>query len=270
MDIIQTLLLAIIQGITEWLPISSSGHLVIAQKYLRPTDDAALVFFDVAIHVGTTLVVLITFRKDVISILKAFFQRDFRSEEGKLALFIIAGSIPTAIIGFILLYYDIIEKIFSSNLFNLIIGSAFLVTGIFLYASKFAKDGKELNYVDSLLVGIAQGVATIPGISRSGFTISTGLLRKIKREKVFKYSFLLSIPAVLGAMAATIVKKYAMLTSGSIDLGLTALGIATSFIVGYISLQMLQKIFMKQKFHLFAYYCWAIGLLTIFLYFIYS
>jgi len=264
MDIIQTLILAIIQGTTEWLPISSSGHLAIAQRYMRLTDDAALVFFDVAIHIGTILVVLVTFRKDIINILKAFLQRDFGSEEGKLALFIIVGSIPTAIIGFLLLYFDIIDMLFSNML---IVGFTLLFTGIFLYASKFAKDGKELNYVDSLLVGIAQGVATIPGISRSGFTISTCLLRKIKREKVFKYSFLLSIPAVLGAMAATIVKKYEILTTCSLDFGFTALGVATSFIVGYMALQLLQKIFMKQKFHLFAYYCWIIGLATILLQF---
>ena len=263
MDILQTLILAIIQGTTEWLPVSSSGHLAIAQKYLRLTDDAAMVFFDIAIHVGTILVVLVTFRKDVINILKAFLKRDFESEEGKLALFIIAGSIPTAIIGFLLLYLDITDMLFSNLL---IVGFALLFTGIFLYTSRHVRNGKELNYVDSLLIGITQGVATIPGISRSGFTISTGLLRKIKREKVFKYSFLLSIPAVLGAMAATIVKKHAILTTGSLNFGLTALGVATSFIVGYMALQLLQKIFMKQKFHLFAYYCWIIGLATILLY----
>jgi len=265
MDIIQTLILAIIQGITEWLPISSSGHLAIVQKYLRLTDDPAIVFFDVAIHVGTILVVLITFRRDVMGILKAFFQRDFESEEGKMALFIIAGSIPTGIIGFMLLYLDIIDMFFSNML---TVGSALLFTGIFLYASEHVRDGKELNYVDSVLIGIAQGIATIPGISRSGFTISTGLLRKIKREKTFKYSFLLSIPAVLGAMVATIVKKHAILTTGSVNLGFIMLGVIISFVVGYMALQLLQKVFMKQKFHLFAYYCWTIGLLAIFLYFL--
>lgn len=262
MDIFQTLILAVIQGITEWLPISSSGHLTIAQKYFRLTDDAALVFFDIAIHIGTIFVVLITFRKDVIDILKAFFQRDFESEEGKLALFIIVGSIPTAIIGFLLLYLDIIDMLFSNLL---IVGSALLITGIFLYASNYVKDGKELNYIDSLIIGVAQGVATIPGISRSGFTISTGLLRKVKREKVFTYSFLLSIPAVLGAMTATIVKKHEILTAGSLNLGFTALGVITSFIVGCIALQLLKKIFTKQKFHLFAYYCWIIGFAIIIL-----
>lgn len=261
MDILQTLILAIIQGITEWLPISSSGHLAIAEKYFGKSP----LTFDIALHVGTIFVVLITFRKDVIDILKAFFQRDFESEEGKLALFIIVGSIPTAIIGFLLLYFDMIETL-RSNLF--IIGSALLVTGIFLYASKYVKNGKELGYLDSLLIGIAQGVATIPGISRSGFTISTGLLRKGKREKVFKYSFLLSIPAVLGAMAATIVKEHEGLTMGSLDFGLTVLGATISFVIGYMTLKLLQKIFMKKKFHLFACYCWIIGLTTILLHFL--
>jgi len=261
MDIIQTLILAIIQGITEWLPISSSGHLAIAEKYFGKSS----LTFDIALHIGTIFVVLITFRKDVIDIVKAFFRGDFESEEGKLALFIIVGSIPTAIIGFLLLYSDIIETLWSNMP---IVGSALLITGIFLYASRHVKDGKELNYLDSLLIGIAQGVATIPGISRSGFTISTGLLRKVKREKIFKYSFLLSIPAVLGAMTATIVKEHANLTIGSTDLGFTVTGVITSFVVGYLALQLLQKIFMKQKFHLFAYYCWIIGLATVCLYFL--
>jgi len=262
MDIIQTLILAITQGITEWLPISSSGHLAIAQKYFNIKSTLT---FDIALHIGTIFVVLITFRKDVIDILRAFFQLDFKTEQGKMALFIIVGSIPTAFIGFLLLHFDIIEVLWSDLR---LVGCAFLVTGIFLYASGHVKDGKELNYFDSLLIGIAQGVATVPGISRSGFTISTGLLRKVKRENAFKYSFLLSIPAVLGAMVATIVEEHVNLTIGSIDVGLTVLGAIISFVVGYMALQLLQKIFMKQKFHLFAYYCWAIGLLTIFPYFL--
>jgi len=267
MDLLQTLILAIIQGITEWLPISSSGHLAIVQKYFA-IDESAILLFDIVVHVGTIFVVLITFRKDVRDTLKAFFRRDFESEEGKLSLFIIVGSMPTAIIGFLLLYYDIVEKILLSEHIYVIVGSAFLVTGIFLYAFKHVKDGKELNYLNSLLIGIAQGIATIPGISRSGFTIATGLSRKVKREKVFKYSFLLSIPAVLGAMAATIIKENEKLTVSSVDVSFIVLGAITSFVVGYISLQLLQKIFMKQNFHLFAYYCWIIGLSTIFLYFL--
>jgi len=262
MNIIQTLILAIIQGITEWLPISSSGHLAIAQKCF---DIESTLIFDIALHIGTIFVVLITFRKDVIDILKAIFQMNFESEQGKLSLFIIAGSIPTAIIGFLLLYSGTVETIFSNLL---IVGLALLVTGIFLYVSKNIKDKEELSYRNSILIGIAQGIATIPGISRSGFTISTGLLRKVQREKVFRYSFLLSIPAVLGAMAATIVKEHENLTMGSLDGSLVVLGATISFVVGYIALQLLQKIFMKQKFHLFAYYCWIIGLITIFLYFL--
>jgi len=262
MDILQTLILAIIQGTTEWLPVSSSGHLAIAQKCF---GEKPALLFEIALHVGTIFVVLITFRKDTVDILKAFFKRNFKSEEGKTALFIIVGSIPTAMIGFLLLHFEIVETLFSNLL---IVGIALIVTGVFLYASGHVKDGKELNYLDSLLIGIAQGIATIPGISRSGFTISTGLLRKVKRERVFKYSFLLSIPAVLGAMAATIIKEHANLAIGSFDLSLTVLGATTSFVVGYMTLQLLQKIFLKQKFHLFAYYCWIIGLATICLYFL--
>jgi len=264
MDFIQTLIFAIIQGITEWLPISSSGHLAIVQRYFK-ISDSAQVFLNIALHVGTMLVVIVTFRKDILDILKAFFKGNFNSEEGKLAIFIIVGSIPTAIIGFLLLYSDIINAIFSNML---IVGTGFLITGIFLYASKYTKNGKQLGLLDSLFIGVAQGIATLPGISRSGFTISTGLIRKVKREKVFKYSFLLSIPAVLGAMAATVIKERASIVAGNLDLSLMIFGAIVSFIIGYLSLQFLQRIFMKQKFHLFAFYCWAIGLLAIFLYFL--
>jgi len=261
MDLIQILILAIIQGVTEWLPISSSGHLAIAQNYFGIESESILIF-DIATHIGTIFVVLIAFRKDVVGILKAFFRADFESEEGKMALFIIVGSIPTAIIGFLLLYYDIIERFFSNSL---MVGFALVVTGTYLYVSRHVKDGKELNHIDSMLIGIAQGLATVPGLSRSGLTISTGLLRKVKGEKALKYSFLLSIPAVFGAMVAAIVKNHAGLMVGDLDFGLTVLGAITSFVVGYISLKLLQTIFIKQKFHLFAYYCWIAGLITIIL-----
>lgn len=252
MDLIQILILAIIQGITEWLPISSSGHLVIVQQCLGLKEVPLI--FDVFLHVGTLCVVVVAFRKDIVEIAKALYRRDLESEEGRLALYIFLGSIPTALIGFF--FHDVFQLLFSSTL---AVGAALTITGFILYSSKLRKNGKELNYLDSLLIGIAQGVALTPGISRSGITLSTGFLRKIKKEVVFRYSFLLSIPAVIGATAM----ESKDLVVGELDMVALLFGVIVSMVVGYVSLKLLLKIVLKEKVHLFAYYCWIIGLVTI-------
>jgi len=250
--IIETLILAVVQGITEWLPISSSGHLVIAQKWLGLEELPLL--FPVTLHLGTLCVVLLMFWRDIVEIFKALVRLNFKTEEGKLALYITVGSVPTAVIGFI--FHDIFESFFYSLL---AVGVALLITGSFLYVSERRKNGRELGWLDSLLIGIAQGVAIIPGISRSGATISTGLLRRVEKEKVFRYSFLLSIPAIIGAVAAESVRP----TVGNVDAAMLLLGVVTSMIVGYASLKLLLKIILKERFHRFAYYCWTVGVILI-------
>ena len=259
MDLIQTLVLAVIQGITEWLPVSSTGHLNIARNCMGlSTTEPSYIIFDFMLHIGTLCVVLVAFRNDIAKILKAVIRQDFQTDEGKMALFIIAGSIPTAIIGFILNF--LFHKEFESLYLNLLtVGTALPINGFILYISQLRKNSKKLSYMNSLLVGIAQGAAIIPGISRSGVTISTGLLRKVKKETAFKYSFLLSIPAVIGA---TIAESRNLVVS-NVDMFTMFLGAITSMIVGYIFLKLLQKIVIKGKFHLFAYYCWIAGLIII-------
>lgn len=199
-------------------------------------------------------VVLTVFWKDIIKILAALASLDFKTDEGKLALFIAVGSVPTAIIGF--LFHNVFES-FSHNL--LAIGVAFLITGFVLFFSKRETSNRGLNYLDSLFIGTAQAAAITPGISRSGVTIATGLLRKMKKEIAFRYSFLLSVPAVIGATAM----EFRDLVIGNVDLVALVLGAITSIIVGYISLKFLQKVVMKEKFHLFSYYCWIAGLITV-------
>jgi undecaprenyl-diphosphatase len=250
--IIETLILAIVQGITEWLPISSSGHLVIIQKWMG-TEKLPLLF-PVTLHVGTLCVVLLTFWKDIAEIFKALVRLDFKSEEGKLALYITVGSVPTAIIGFF--FRDIFESFFYSLL---AVGIALLITGSFLYISERRKNGRELGCLDSLLIGIAQGVAIIPGISRSGATITTGLLRRVEKEKAFRYSFLLSIPATIGAA----ITESMNLNVTNVDAATLLLGAVTSMIVGYASLKLLLKIILRKKLHLFAYYCWIVGMMLV-------
>lgn len=247
MDLVQIIILAVIQGITEWLPISSSGHLVVAQKYFGLVHP---VIFDVMLHVGTLLVILIVFGKDVVEILKAVSRLDFEAEDGKLALFIVVGNIPTALIGFV--FRDIFKSLFHNLL---AVGIALVITGCLLYVSKYGKNSKEMNYSDAFLIGIAQGIAIIPGISRSGITIATGLLCKLRKEMVFKFSFLLSIPAVIGAVITESENLFLAEADGSF----MVLGVIVSVIIGYTALKLLQKLLLKQRFHRFAYYCWLLG-----------
>jgi len=194
------------------------------------------------------------FRRDILEILKALIKLDFKTEEGKLALYIAIGSVPTAFIGFI--FHDIFESFFH-NLFA--VGIALLITGSFLYVSERRKNGKELGWLDSLLIGIAQGIAIIPGISRSGATITTGLLRKVEKEKAFRYSFLLSIPAIIGATATESMR----VNVGDVDAAVMLLGVIISLVVGYVSLKLLLKVVLREKFHLFAYYCWTVGAIIV-------
>jgi len=249
--LIEALILAVVQGLTEWMPVSSSGHLVITQTVLGLNPP---LIFDVMLHVGTLIVVLTVFRKDIADIIKAVIKRDFETEEGKLALFIVVGSVPIAIIGFV--FYDFFKSLFS-NLFA--VGVAIIITGLVIFFSEKRIGNRKMGILDSLLIGLAQAVTIIPGISRSGITVATGLLRKIDKTKAFRYSFLLSVPAVIGAT----VMESRDLVLGNMDMAPLFLGATISMIVGYVSLKLLQKIVMNEKFHLFAYYCWTVGIAII-------
>ena len=249
--LIEALILAVVQGLTEWLPVSSSGHLVITQTVLGLNPP---LIFDVMLHVGTLIVVLTVFRKDIADIIKAVVKRDFETEEGKLALFIVVGSVPIAIIGFV--FYDFFKSLFSNLL---AVGVAIIITGSVIFFSEKRIGNRKMGILDSLLIGLAQAVTIIPGISRSGITVATGLLRKIDKTKAFRYSFLLSVPAVIGAT----VMESRDLVLGNMDMAPLFLGATISMIVGYVSLKLLQKIVMNEKFHLFAYYCWTVGIAII-------
>lgn len=251
----EILILAIIQGVTEWLPISSSGHLVIAQKYmgLRLT-----VFFDVVLHVGSLLVVLLTLRHTIFEVLRAVARLDFKSEEGRLAIYILIGSIPTAVIGFF--FKDLFESFFCNLL---VVGFALIATGAILFVSERTRGReRQLDHVDAILVGIAQGVALIPGISRSGVTIAAAFRRKVYRQAAFTFSFLLFIPATLAATILTGLEA-GTLSSANIDYANMFLGLLVTIVVGYVCLRLVEKIVLAERFHLFAYYCWIIGFVVL-------
>lgn len=250
--IIQAIILGIVQGITEWLPISSSGHLVIFQQFMGLSVP---LLFDIFLHVGTLFVILLVFWKDILLILKALFNLDFKSYHGKLLLFIILGTIPTGLIGYI--FHDILTGFFQNLT---VVGVALLVTGGLLFFSERFERKRYLNAFDSVLIGIVQGIAIIPGISRSGSTISVGLLRGVDRELAAKFSFLLSVPAIIGAA----VFDFDVSVVGA---NLTAMitGTLVSIVVGYFALKWLLNLIIAKKFHYFSYYCFVVGIVLLIL-----
>jgi undecaprenyl-diphosphatase len=252
MDPIQAIILGFIQGVTEWLPISSTGHLRIAERFLGL---AVPLLFDVTLHVGTLIIILLFFRKDIKTILAALVKGDFKSENGKLIPLIIVGTVPTALIGVV--FSNAIETYFSNFL---PIAGAFITCGVVLYFSKSGQERKEnITYMEALAIGAAQGVALIPGLSRSGLTIAIALLLGIRREKAFKFSFLLSVPAVIGALGLTLYEQHETLNLAGVGLTEILVGIAVSLVVSYFALKLLWRVLAGKKFYLFAFYCWLLG-----------
>ena len=247
-----TIILGIIQGVAEWLPISSTGHLRLVEHFLGLHLP---ILFDVALHIGTLIVIFVFFRRDIKNILSALVHLDFKSESGHLIPLILVGTIPTALIG--LAFSDVIESTFRQVL---PIAAALLVCGGMLYSSKIAREGTDtISYPTALIFGVAQGIAIIPGISRSGTTIAIALLLGLKREKAFKFSFLLSIPAVIGALGLTFYREHAALALAGFGLNEILVGAAIAMLVGYAALNLLHRIIENKKLHLFAFYCWGLG-----------
>ena len=257
-QLIKTIILGIVQGLTEWLPISSTGHLRLVEHFLNLRVP---ILFDVILHVGTLIVVFVFFRKEIGKILSALAHLDFETEYGKMVPSIIVGVIPTLSIGMI--FGRLIENTFQSIL---PIAIALILCGFMLYSAKAGKEKTDsIGYTTAIMIGIAQGIAIIPGISRSGATITVALLLGIKREKAFKFSFLLSIPAILGALGLTLYTELGELASANMGVGEILAGTAVSMFVGYLALKLLWKTIAIGKFHLFASYCWLLGTVLILL-----
>jgi len=252
-SILGAVVLALIQGLTEWLPISSSGHLVILQQLFKLQASVA---FDVMLHLGTLLAVIIFLREPIVKILKAVLRRDFLSNEARLATYITWGTLPLAVVGF--LFKSFFESLFS-NLF--VVGIALMINGVILYSTKFFKPRRKLTSADSMFIGIAQAISVIPGISRSGSTISAAMFRKIDKETAYKFSFLLSIPAILGASLI----KLGEINFTQEPIGVVLFGIIVSAAVGYFALRTVAKVILSGNFYKFAYYCWLVGIIVLFL-----
>ena len=251
MTIIEAIFLGVIQGLTEFLPISSSGHLVIVQSVLgvaQPGNE-----FEILVHIGTLMSVLVVFKTDILELII-----DMRSKNSqKYILYIIVGTIPAVFIG--LGYKSFIESLFN-NLRT--VGSALIFTGLVLFSSQFSvKKNLKPSIYTAFLIGCAQAIAIIPGISRSGMTISMALFLGFLPKEAARFSFLLAIPVISGAGILTIIdlneNNYEFILTGII-------GMFSSFLVGFFALKWLIGWLKKGKIYYFGVYCVLIGLLTLF------
>lgn len=245
----QVIILSIIQGITEWLPISSSGHLAFVQ-YLFGINNLA---FDVFLHFASILAVIFVFRKEIANLFDFTKKKNIRS-----FLLIIVAIIPAGIVGYLL--RNVIGDLFSRLVF---VGVFFMINGVFIFSTKFIKPSKEKKEHPSLFgaiwIGIAQVFALLPGISRSGATISSGLFHGMKREEAVKFSFLLSIPVVLGASVLE-AKNFIF---SNIELELLIVSFITTFFISIFAIMLLKKIVKNNYFYLFGIYTFILGIVIL-------
>lgn len=250
----QAVFLAIIQGLTEFLPVSSSGHLVIFQKLFGLKSP---ILFDVLVHVGTLGAVIVFLRGYILKVIRGLIKRDISYIN--ISYTVLVGTVPVAVVGFFL--QGIIGRIFDSLQ---LVGISLLVTAGLLFSTKLVKENKRrfkyLVWVDGLVIGLFQALAILPGISRSGSTIVAGLWRRLDREVAFQFSFLLAIPAILGALILQIPDLF----FSSYDyLNQSLLGMVIAGLVGYLALTVLEKTVKKARFSFFSFYCLLLGALLL-------
>ncbi len=254
MSVSGAILLGLIQGLTEFLPISSSGHLAVTQHFL-PGFHQPGVLFDIILHLGTLLAVLIYFRSDIAFLIRGFGGGKAGAAGRRLMVFLVLGTIPIGLVG--TTFSDVIERSFTQLA---VVGGGLLFTGaILLFSTRLSREDRGLDDVsakDTLVIGLAQSAALLPGVSRSGSTIVAGLARGLSREAAARFSFLLSIPAVLGA-AVWELPKAGMLPAEA--WGSYASGFIAAFVVGYFAIAAVLRCLAARRFHLFGYYCLAAG-----------
>ena len=261
MDWLEALVLGIIQGLTEYLPVSSSGHLAIGQALFGMDDGADNLMFTVAVHVATVLSTLVVLWSEIDWILRGLFKFELNAET-KYALNILVSMIPVGIVG--VFFKDYVEEIFGSGL--LVVGCCLLITASLLTFSYFAKPRQKehISWKDALIIGIAQAIAVLPGVSRSGSTIATGLLLGNKKESLAQFSFLMVIPPILGEALLDVLKavKGEAVLGGIEALPLT-IGFLAAFLSGCVACKWMISIVKRGKLIYFGIYCAVVGVITI-------
>lgn len=268
MTVLDAIILGLLQGLTEFLPVSSSGHLVLAQELLNISHEGDI-SFEVFVHFGTCLSVVAALREEVVAILVSFFHAArqprlvshmYRTDEFfRLGVFILLGSLPAAVVG--LRFEHDVEVLFNDPK---LVSVMLMITGFILFLTRKANPNDEVKVGlgSSMIIGIAQAVAVIPGISRSGSTISAGLFCGVSRQHSAKFSFLLALPVILGA---TLLKTRDLFLTplGSEKVLTLFLGTVVSAISGYFAILVLLNVLRKRRFSWFAYYCFLVGILGI-------
>ena len=256
-DLLRALILGIVQGLTEFLPVSSSGHLELA-KWLLADDSLAAesMLMTVTLHAATALATLVVFRRDVVEILKDLFK--FSWNEGtKFSALIVASMIPAAVVG--VLFDDYLEALFDRQI--ILVACMLALTGLLLLLADRAKDtGKPVNWAEAIIVGIAQAIAILPGISRSGATISTSVLLGIDRAKAARFSFLMVVPLILGKMAKDLLDGD---FGGVVDLPALGVGFIAAFFTGIAACVWMIKLVKQAELKWFAYYCFIVAAIVL-------
>ncbi len=271
MTYLTAFLLGLVQGVAEFLPISSSGHLAIAQNLLHIEGAGSVPeFFDVLLHLGTLIAVFTAYWKDICEMVVEFFRGigdlAHRSTPSpvpparRLILLIVVGTLPLFAV---LPIRKAVQSLGDNMVF---VGAALIVTGFLLFLCDRVRKGRKTErsatWLDALLVGVGQAVATLPGVSRSGMTITAGCFVGYERRFAVRFSFLLSIPAVLGANILSIGDAVKAGINGA-EVPMYLVGVVTAAVVGYLCIRLLKYVADKGRFGAFAYYCWAVGILTL-------
>lgn len=256
MSYYDAIILGVLQGLTEFLPISSSGHLVLAQAILKVKQSG--VSFEILVHLGSLLAVLVYFRSRIFALLKSLWVSSMKQER-RMVLYLIVATVPAVIAA--LLFKDLFERAFSKPVLAAVM---LFVTGVVLTSTRFYASGaKKMNWLSAVVIGISQALAIIPGISRSGFTISAGMASGVKPSEAAEFSFILSIPAIAGA----VVFKADELMSISQDIiGQYLIGVAITFLASLFAVYAVLATIRRGKFLYFGFYCFAAGAVGLYLF----
>ncbi|HMN88389.1 MAG TPA: undecaprenyl-diphosphate phosphatase [Saprospiraceae bacterium] len=262
-ETINAIILGIVQGLTEFLPVSSSGHLELA-KFILGDDKVGQesLLMTVALHVATALSTIVVFRKDIMEIFKGLFQFKWNAET-RFAVLVLVSMIPAALVGILL--ESQIEQLFSKQI--LLVGTALIATGVLLFLADRARStGQDIRFLDAFLIGVAQAIAILPGISRSGATISTSVLLGIDREKAARFSFLMVVPLILGKIVKDVLDGE--LSAEAIHNMLPLLlGFVAAFFSGLFACLWMIQLVKRSKLSYFAVYCFLVGAIAIIFYY---
>lgn len=258
MSLIEAIVLGIVQGLTEFLPVSSSGHLELTKTILGDNSvPEESLLMTVVLHAATALSTIVIFRKDIMELLGGLFQFK-NNEQFKYSVKIVISMVPAALVGVLL--EDEIEQLFGGQI--LLVGLMLLVTGTLLFLADRAKNtDKSVTTPNALIIGISQAIAILPGISRSGATISTSVLLGIDRQKAARFSFLMVVPLILGKMAKDLASGDLM--ASQTETSLLVVGFIAAFIAGLIACQWMISLVKRSQLKYFSYYCYVVGIAAI-------